>query len=241
MHLSDAGRAAVLRAARADGVDVTVETCPHYLTFAAEEIADGDTGSSAAHRSARPPTARRCGRRWRGDIDLVVSDHSPAPPDLKHLDGGDFARRGAASPRSSSACRRCGPVRERAGTRSPTSRAGWPRAGGAVGLADKGRIEAAPTPIWWFDPDEDFTVDVASCTAATRSRRTRAAAAGCRAHLAARRCGGRRCGAEGSDRLQEGKRAMTHYVPRGGLPPQTPFTTDRAMFTEAYAVLPAAR
>ncbi len=31
---------------------------------------------------------------------------------------------------------------------------------------------------------------------------------------------------------------MTYYVPRGGLPPQRDLTTDRAVFTEAYAVLP---
>jgi allantoinase len=73
------------------GSPVTVETCPHYLTLAAEEIADGATATKCAPRSGTRPTARRCGRRSpTARIDAIVSDHSPAPPELKHLDDGDF-------------------------------------------------------------------------------------------------------------------------------------------------------
>ena len=43
VHLSSAGGLAVVRAAQARGLPITVETCPHYLTFAAEEIGDGAT------------------------------------------------------------------------------------------------------------------------------------------------------------------------------------------------------
>ena len=78
------------RRARA-GVPITVETCPHYLTFCAEDIADGDTAFKCA-----PPIRERDHRErlWRaladGVIDLVATDHSPAPPALKHVDDGDF-------------------------------------------------------------------------------------------------------------------------------------------------------
>jgi allantoinase len=73
------------------GVPVTVETCPHYLTFCAEEIDDGQTALKCA-----PPIRGRDHRErlWEGltngSIDLVATDHSPAPPALKHLEDGDF-------------------------------------------------------------------------------------------------------------------------------------------------------
>ena len=84
------GAAADCASARRAACAITVETCPHYLTFAAEEIADGrHARSSARRRSARARSAKRCGRRCsQGDIDLVATDHSPAPPALKHLDDG---------------------------------------------------------------------------------------------------------------------------------------------------------
>ena len=90
-HLSDADALATLHEARASGVDVTVETCPHYLTFAAEDVEDGNTLYKCA-----PPIRERENRDrlWRGlhdgDIDLVASDHSPCPPSWKALDTGDF-------------------------------------------------------------------------------------------------------------------------------------------------------
>ena len=72
---------------------MTVETCPHYLTFAAEDIRDGQTALKCA-----PPIRERQHRDglWEGliagNIDFVATDHSPAPPALKHLDDGDFVR-----------------------------------------------------------------------------------------------------------------------------------------------------
>ena len=93
VHLSAAGALPALRAARDEGLPVTVETCPHYLHFAAEAIPDGAT----AHKCA-PPIRDRGNREvlWdalgEGLIDAVVSDHSPAPPPMKHLGRGDFAR-----------------------------------------------------------------------------------------------------------------------------------------------------
>jgi allantoinase len=93
VHLAAADALPSLRAARAAGIRVTVETCPHYLTFAAEEIPDGATAFKCA-----PPIrdADHRERLWRGladgDIDLVATDHSPAPPAMKGLDDGDFVR-----------------------------------------------------------------------------------------------------------------------------------------------------
>jgi allantoinase len=92
VHLADAEALPMLRAARAEGVRITVETCPHYLTFSAEEVPDEATSfkccppiREAAHREALWAALAD------GDIDLVVSDHSPCTPELKRLDIGDFA------------------------------------------------------------------------------------------------------------------------------------------------------
>ena len=82
----------MLRAARAEGLPITVETCPHYLHFAAEDIADGDARFKCA-----PPIRERENRDalWRaladGTIDLIASDHSPCPPEMKRADGGNLA------------------------------------------------------------------------------------------------------------------------------------------------------
>ncbi|SDC35293.1 allantoinase [Geodermatophilus telluris] len=91
VHLADGDALPLLRAARASGVRVTAETCPHYLTFAAEDVPDGDTAykccppiREAAHREALWAALTA------GDVDLVVSDHSPCTPELKRPDVGDF-------------------------------------------------------------------------------------------------------------------------------------------------------
>lgn len=92
VHLSAAEALPALRSARAAGLPLTVETCPHYLRFRAESIRDGDTLFKCA-----PPIRESANRErlWEalreGLIDLVVSDHSPCPPALKRRDAGDFA------------------------------------------------------------------------------------------------------------------------------------------------------
>jgi allantoinase len=91
VHLASADALPALRAARASGLPLTVETCPHYLTFASEDIRDGATMFKCA-----PPIRERAHRErlWQalisGDIDFVATDHSPAPPSLKRIDEGDF-------------------------------------------------------------------------------------------------------------------------------------------------------
>ncbi|MGK2961334.1 MAG: allantoinase AllB [Gemmatimonadaceae bacterium] len=91
VHLSSANSLDVVRDARAQGLTLTVETCPHYLTFAAEEIPDGATEYKCA-----PPIREAAEREalWAaidaGEIDLVASDHSPCTPSMKDT-GGNFA------------------------------------------------------------------------------------------------------------------------------------------------------
>lgn len=93
VHLAAPIAVPAIRKARHAGVRLTVESCPHYLTFAAEDISDGATAFKCA-----PPIRHAAEREglWRGlidgDIDLVATDHSPAPPALKHQEDGDFLR-----------------------------------------------------------------------------------------------------------------------------------------------------
>ena len=88
VHLSTALALPELAAARSEGLPITVETCPHYLHFFAEEIPAGGTLYKCA-----PPIRSRANREalWQGlrdgVIDLIATDHSPCPPSMKQ---GDF-------------------------------------------------------------------------------------------------------------------------------------------------------
>jgi allantoinase len=92
LHLSSADAVPLIAAAKRAGVAITAETCPHYLVLAAEDIPDGATQFKCC-----PPIRGRANREllWQalgaGDIDCVVSDHSPSPPALKQVARGDFA------------------------------------------------------------------------------------------------------------------------------------------------------
>lgn len=91
LHVSSSDVLPMLASARRDGIAITAETCPHYLTFSAEEIPDGATEFKCC-----PPIREAANREllWEGlrdgVIEMVVSDHSPATADLKCLDTGDF-------------------------------------------------------------------------------------------------------------------------------------------------------
>jgi allantoinase len=91
VHVSSARVLALLAEAKRSGVSVTAETCPHYLTFAAENIADGATEFAVC-----PPIRADANRErlWAalqdGTLDMIVSDHSPCAPELKG--DGDFGR-----------------------------------------------------------------------------------------------------------------------------------------------------
>ncbi len=91
VHLSASQALSELRAARSEGLPVSVETCPHYLHLAAETIPKGST----LHKCAPPIRGREnCEKLWQalrdGTIDLVATDHSPCPPGMKKLAEGDF-------------------------------------------------------------------------------------------------------------------------------------------------------
>jgi allantoinase len=91
VHLSSASSVPILRAAKAEGLPITVETCPHYLCLEAERIPDGATLYKCA-----PPIRGRQNRDalWQalleGVIDFVITDHSPCTPALKLAERGDF-------------------------------------------------------------------------------------------------------------------------------------------------------
>ena len=162
VHLSSASSIAMILAARARGLTLTVETCPHYLTFAAEEIPDGATEYKCA-----PPIRDGAERNalWdsliAGDIDLVASDHSPCPSAMKET-GGDFfpAWGGIASLQLSLSAVWTG---ARARGVAPDRISEWMSAAPArlAGLEHrKGTLAAdydADIVIW--NPDESFVVD----------------------------------------------------------------------------------
>jgi allantoinase len=91
VHLSAASSLPQLRAAKAEGLPITVETCPHYLCLEAESIPDGATEYKCA-----PPIREHANREalWRGlfegVIDFVITDHSPCTPQLKQRERGHF-------------------------------------------------------------------------------------------------------------------------------------------------------
>ena len=162
VHLACAEGIARIAAARKSGVRVTVETCPHYLTFAAEAVPDGATAFKCA-----PPIRERRHREglWqgleRGDIDLIASDHSPAPPALKCLDSGSFldAWGGIASLELALSAVWTG-ARERGRTLEDVARWMSRHPAALAGLSRKGRIApGSDADLVVFDPDRSVTVN----------------------------------------------------------------------------------
>ncbi len=162
LHLSSAQAVPLIAAARADGVRVTAETCPHYLTLAAEDVPDGATAFKCC-----PPIRERANADglWRalaaGLIDIVVSDHSPCPPELKSGDFGS-AWGGIASVQLGL------PVvwtaaRARGHTLADVVRWMATRPAQLAGIAGKGSITVgADADLVAFDPDRTWTVDPAA-------------------------------------------------------------------------------
>lgn len=93
VHLSSSEAIANIESARSEGINLTIETCPHYLTLASENIPDGKTLFKCC-----PPIREEDNRQrlWQGlkngVIDFIVSDHSPCTPQLKHIDTGDIEK-----------------------------------------------------------------------------------------------------------------------------------------------------
>lgn len=161
VHLSSAGALDLLRAARAEGLPISAETCPHYLVLSAEEVPSGATAFKCA-----PPIRPAANREplWAalldGTLDFVVTDHSPCVPSLKRLDTGDFlgAWGGIASLQLglSSVWTE---ARRRGVSLAALSR--WMTAGPArlAGLPNGPLRVGAPADLVAFDPDEAWTVD----------------------------------------------------------------------------------
>jgi allantoinase len=162
VHLSSGDAVPMIAAARSEGVNVTAETCPHYLTVAAEEIRDGDTLFKCS------PPIRDAGNQERlwsglmdGSLDQVVSDHSPGTVAMKQLGTGDF---GSAWAGISSLQLGLPLVWTEASRRGvPLGRlAQWmsTRPAELAGLRSKGRIEVGfDADFCIFAPDETFAVD----------------------------------------------------------------------------------
>ncbi|MDT4911448.1 MAG: allantoinase [Pseudonocardiales bacterium] len=162
LHLSSAAAVAQLHDARASGVDVSVETCPHYLALDAASVPDGATQFKCC-----PPIRGRANqdRLWHalrdGDIDMIVSDHSPCTVDLKRLDTGDFgtAWGGIASVQLGLAVVWTA-ARSRGHTLADVVHWMATRPADRVGLGHKGRIEpGADADLCVFDPEAEFVVD----------------------------------------------------------------------------------
>ena len=165
LHLSSAAALPAITAARRRGVRVTAETCPHYLSFAAEQIPDGATQFKCC-----PPIRDAANRDalWRGlaagEIDGVVSDHSPCTADLKHPDTGDFAAAwgGIASlqlglPAVWTAARSRGVPLTDVVTWMAT------RPAALAGLAGKGALAPGrDADLCVFAPEDSFVVDAAT-------------------------------------------------------------------------------
>ncbi len=162
LHLSSAEPVDMIAAARREGLPLTVETCPHYLALAAEEIADGATEFKCC-----PPIREQANRErlWAalgaGVIDCVVSDHSPCPPELKLPEIGQFA----AAWGGISSVQITLPVvwtEARARGYQLTDVIRWMASGPAAlaGLPGKSRIApGCDADLVAFAPDEKFVVD----------------------------------------------------------------------------------
>ena len=93
VHLSSSDVLTEFAQAREEGLPLSIETCPHYLHFTAENIADGDTRFKCT-----PPIreAKNREKLWQGlqsgTIDFITSDHSPCTPELKKMDEGRFEK-----------------------------------------------------------------------------------------------------------------------------------------------------
>lgn len=166
VHLSSADALPLLRAARAASVPLTVETCPHYLTFAAEEIADGATEFKCA-----PPIRERNNREqlWdalrEGLIDQIVTDHSPSTAALKCSGSGDFMQAwGGISSLQLGLSAIWTEARRRG--RSIRDLVEWmcvapARLAGLTGTKGAIAVGADADLVVW-DPDADFVVDAAT-------------------------------------------------------------------------------
>jgi allantoinase len=164
LHLSSGDAVDMIGQAKRDGIRITAETCPHYMTLAAEEVPDGATEFKCC-----PPIREQANRDslWQGlatgVIDEIASDHSPCPPGLKLPGSGDFAGAwgGIASLQLGL------PVvwtqaRSRGYRLDDVARWMAQRPAEIAGLPSKGRIAVGyDADLVAFAPEQTFTVDPA--------------------------------------------------------------------------------
>lgn len=161
LHLSSSDALPLIAAAKREGVRVTVESCPHFLTLTAEEVPDGATEFKCC-----PPIREAANQDalWAGladgTIDCIVSDHSPCTTDLKTP---DFASAwGGISSLQLGLPAIWTEARRRGHTLDDVAR--WMSAAPAAlaGLTRKGAIEAGrDADFAVLAPDATFTVDPA--------------------------------------------------------------------------------
>jgi allantoinase len=164
VHVSSATTLPQLAAAKAEGLPVTAETCPHYLTLHAEDVADGATEYACC-----PPIrdSANAAALWAGladgTLDLIVSDHSPCPVELKHRDSGDFGRAwGGISSLQLGLSLIWTHARNRGFGLPDIARWMADQPARLAGLATKGRITVgAAADFCVFDPRAQFVVDPA--------------------------------------------------------------------------------
>ncbi|MEU0843650.1 allantoinase AllB [Streptomyces sp. NPDC005962] len=162
LHLSSAESLPLIAAARREGVRVTVETCPHFLTLTAEEVPDGATEFKCC-----PPIREAANQDalWQGladgTIDCVVSDHSPCTAELKT---GDFGQAwGGISSLQLGLPAIWTEARRRGHTLEDVARWMSTVPAALVGLDRKGAIEAGrDADFAVLAPEETFTVDPAA-------------------------------------------------------------------------------
>ncbi|NUP16329.1 MAG: allantoinase AllB [Streptomyces sp.] len=162
LHLSSSDALPLIAEAKRDGVRITVETCPHYLTLTAEEVPDG-----ASEFKCCPPIRESANQDllWQaladGTIDCVVTDHSPSTADLKT---DDFATAwGGISGLQLSLAAVWTEARKRGHGLEDVVRWMSARTAQLVGLDQKGAIEAGrDADFAVLAPDATFTVDPAA-------------------------------------------------------------------------------
>ncbi|MBK8552638.1 MAG: allantoinase AllB [Ignavibacteria bacterium] len=163
VHLSSSDAIEMIRSAKQEGLKLTVETCPHYLYFSSEEIADKDTRFKCT-----PPIRDTVNREklWdavrEGVIDFIVSDHSPCDPGLKCFDEGSFEKAwGGLSSLQLGLSIVWTAAKERGFTLENVSKLMSANTAAFIGLENKkGKIEKGfDADLVFFDPVKKFIVD----------------------------------------------------------------------------------
>lgn len=163
VHLAASEAIDMIREAKAAGIKITAETCPHYLFFSSGKVKDGDTRFKCT-----PPIRDDANREklWEavtdGTIDFIVSDHSPCEPELKLLDEGNFEKAwGGISSLQLSLSVMWTEGRKRGMSINDISRLMSVKTASFIGLAEcRGKIEKGyDADLIIFDPEKKFTVD----------------------------------------------------------------------------------